>query len=68
MKVNSELHKQYLIDSISEMEAFLCKLAVKMEACNNDMSYNGMRRVYFSKQDNIRAFKQLLLSQYGYAC
>jgi hypothetical protein len=59
-------HKQYLIDSIVEMEAFCDKLAAKMENCNNDMSYHGFRKVYFSKKENIEQFKQLLRKQYGY--
>lgn len=58
-------HKQYLIDSIAKMQAFCDKLAAKMDTCNNDMSYNGFRKVYAAKQANIEQFKQLLHKQYG---
>lgn len=59
-------HKQYLIDSINEMQSFCDKLAAKMENCNNDMSYHGFRKVYASKKENISYFKHLLRLQYGY--
>jgi hypothetical protein len=59
-------HKQYLIDSINEMQSFCDKLAAKMENCNNDASYHGFRKVYLSKKENISQFVQLLREQYGY--
>jgi hypothetical protein len=62
-------HKQYLIDSIVEMEAFNAKLTRKIETDQQYMSdtvLQSMCNIVDRKDENIRQFKQLLREQYGY--
>lgn len=67
MKNNSPQHKQYLIDSITEMQAFCAKLEIKINETNNDMAHHQMRGIYSRKQENIAQFKAILQSQYNTA-
>jgi len=67
MKNNSPQHKQYLIDSIAEMEAFCAKLEVKINETSNDITGHAMCGIYSRKQENIAQFKALLQSQYNTA-
>lgn len=67
MQNNSAAHKQYLIDSIAEMQAFCAKLEVKINETNNTITGRAMCGIYSRKQESIARFKALLQSQYNTA-
>jgi hypothetical protein len=59
-------HKQYLIDSIAEMNAFCAKLEIKINETNNEVTGNAICGIYSRKQESITKFKQLLKEQYNH--
>jgi hypothetical protein len=69
MKANTDQHKQYLIDSIHGMQAFVTRLEHKVETQGetmNEISLASIRGVVQRKNANISEFKQLLKDQYNY--
>lgn len=63
-------HRQYLIDSIHEMEKFNERLIAKIEAEQANMSeaaLQGMCGMVDRKDANIATLKALLQEKYGYA-
>lgn len=70
MKNNSEQHKQYLIDSIAEMQAFIDKCNANIYDRRDTISGKSLTAMYGiieRKEANINQFKHLLLSQYNTA-
>lgn len=66
MKNNTPSHKQYLIDSIAEMESFCAKLEIKINETNNDMTGHALCGIYSRKQENIARFKDILRTKYDH--
>lgn len=69
MKANSPEHKQYLIDSVAEMEDFVGKLIGKLYDGRETLtaaSVKTFQGIIERKQANIAQFKQLLQTQYNH--
>ncbi len=63
-------HKQYLIDSIVEMEAFIDKIIGKLyegRETLTESSVNTFNGIIDRKKANIAQFKELLSTQYNYS-
>jgi hypothetical protein len=62
-------HKQYLIDSIGEMEAFVDKIIGKIYEQRDTISDNSLKTFYGiidRKKEAISEFKQILATEYDY--
>lgn len=69
MKNNSPEHKQYLIDSISEMNAFIDKVIANIYDRRDTISEKSMQAMYGiidRKKENIARFKTMLTTQYNH--
>lgn len=70
MKPDTLEHKQYLIDSINEMNTFIDKCIDKLYTDRETISETAAKviaGVIDRKRDNIKLFKDLLQSQYNTA-
>lgn len=62
-------HKQYLIDSIAEMEAFNAKLTAKIETEQRnigELALLAMCGIVDRKDKSIRKFKETLRTKYNH--
>jgi hypothetical protein len=69
MKNNTSSHKQYIIDSITEMRMFINKMENNIRDNGetfSDATISAMRGIIDRKKANIKQFKQLLRDEYGY--
>lgn len=63
-------HKQYLIDSISEMEVFIDKIIGKLYEGRETLTESSVKTfqgIIDRKKANIVQFKELLRTQYNHA-
>lgn len=69
MRPNTLEHKQYLIDSIDEMNAFIDKCIVKLYTDRETISETAAKAiasVIDRKRANVNQFKELLRSQFNH--
>ena len=70
MRNDSPEHKQYLIDSIAEMQAFIDKIISKIYEQRDTISDNSLNIFYGiidRKKANIKQFADLLSTQYNHS-
>jgi hypothetical protein len=69
MKNNTLSHKQYIIDSITEMRMFINKMENNIRdngEAFSDATISTMRGIIARKKANIAQFKELLKDEYNY--
>jgi hypothetical protein len=61
-------HKQYLIDSIAEMQLFVDKVINKIydQPCISESKLATYHRIIDNKIANIQQFKEMLASKYNH--